>query len=884
MPVRSQTYETIRDQLDQQEQELNRELIRQQENQMRALQAAQNWAAQSASQNIQAAGQTFQLGFNNMMSDLNSMRSSMAPVLPMGYGMQAHGGSLMNMSLSQSAFGAMGWGAPNTMRRTEYQRMASNDFSQRVGHFAQEMPLSMGETALDLGMFALAQGRIGAVAQAMGASAGAAGWIGAGGAMLAAPMMMAPVYQATNLAREQFGAQSRIENMLFAQSYGRMSTDKRHNVATSLRQMIRGDESLNMQEGTELLAYATEGGMLNVNQEAEDYKKNYKKLLQSTKVIMQTFHQSVKEAVETMHEMKQAGFTDPGSMGYIMSSMASSGRSAGINPQQMLQIMQAGAQGAVNTNVGMQAAGEIAVSGTGLAALAVRAGATSEAELTRLTGRTGPESYQAVGIGMSRNITQMMSGGIGMRVMAAISNEAGGVDKGLLEKIQTGQMSIDSIMARGQETLSRWTEGGMSVQDQRKKLADAERTMGAEEQQDIAISLADAKIKSLGKTPTRELRRAWLKNAGMTDEAGLAGLLFRAENPGLVNKMKQDRELDMDDQALATYETRNSAYSLTTRALRGALTDEDRSNIKGKWYGAAIGNIGGASKGIYGEVETMIDFGHSISSSVENALGYSNKRYAGKLGLDDSVDNEDFFKTATKKGYKRSWFELLLAKESSVEASQKEGLNKLLNSNIDVISAQIKDVKDSVFSDEGQRKTLIDKVMGKVEGGSETSREYLRNVLESEFTSKDRAGGFTSKATTLATRADMLSRIDPIAEILRKHDDRGDPTAVRAALGALERQKAGGKPTKEMMAAAYEQLGKIDMSQGWDEGDQSAIKGFRQRAGEAAGLVKRINPEERTAESIKMKAMDSLPIIAKHLETMANQTPSGSRYGLITIG
>jgi hypothetical protein len=243
MPYRPEAYDNIRQQMDENEYNLTQQLQQSNQQQMLAIQAAQNWASQNAAQNMQAAQQTFHLGFNNMANDLGWLRSAVPPFGQGGFQSQQMPSSLMNMSLGQSVMGAVGgFGVPNNVRVNDWQRMSVHDLGNRAGNLAASAPISAVELGADLASFGFLFNRASAAATAAGITGWGATGVGMAAGAFGAGILAGPVYNATEYVREQVSTQARLENMLFSSSYGKMPQTQRAGLASGMRHAIRQDD------------------------------------------------------------------------------------------------------------------------------------------------------------------------------------------------------------------------------------------------------------------------------------------------------------------------------------------------------------------------------------------------------------------------------------------------------------------------------------------------------------------------------------------------------------------------------------------------------------------------------------------------------------------
>lgn len=551
--------------------EIDHHSMRQQMDQMRAaIGVSMQMQSPSMTQNVMGAVGAGSLGYNTLTSDLRSMGGGLAAMMPNPNAMMAP--SSINMSLSSSIMGSMGMGSPNTMYSRDYQKLASEDLKTRMSRTAASAGLSAAEFAVDWGPNIA----FGAAAIAAGGGAADAAWSGTFGlwnwgwkAGAGGMLGSAAVGYAAGKIKDQVGSQSRYENMLMASSRGKLGFGTRSAMARGMRETISDTAGIDFQGGAEVLAYGTEAGILKATQDTEEFGKNYKSLIKATQTIMKTFHQSIKDAVGTMAQMKQSGIFNIEEYGSNAMLMKARAEVAGISPGQMFGIQQQGAQMGRGT-IGAASGREASTFGVALAGGLVTSGAITQERLHEITGAGGAAGVAALGMGLTSGaISMLTANGAGVRIMAGLRGADGKLDKSFIDKLSKGDSAtVNELLMRGAGRISKLdaaTYKGQAMEDL--------KTLSVDENINLVLGMAKSKWDSLGKDPNKMNKfqmKEMLRVVGLTDEKDIELYSKIHENPELINRVRRSQRMKYTNNKLKNIKEEahwtNKLSTMTDRA------------------------------------------------------------------------------------------------------------------------------------------------------------------------------------------------------------------------------------------------------------------------------------------------------------------------------
>lgn len=289
-------------------------------------------------------------GINNMMSDVGRMVMPVSYTPPARVNVGFYGQYQQQTGFMSSMAGTLGFSGPGrSQMASDYMYNSASDFGERVGGGATGLATSVGGMGVGslMGRF-LGGGIVGGLA---GSFAG----------MAAAGVVMDAV-----------GQRREINNFLENSSYryvssgssmwdsrrGGMNSQARSQVTDMVRGMDIKDPFMSTEDLTMILQQGTQKGLFTGTQDMGDFKKKFKDLTETVKVVARTLNQTLEESMHTIKELKSIG-VDPNQASSVVGSAKMFGNMAGRTGGEMLNI---GLQGAelfrgtgVNMGIGAQA-------------------------------------------------------------------------------------------------------------------------------------------------------------------------------------------------------------------------------------------------------------------------------------------------------------------------------------------------------------------------------------------------------------------------------------------------------------------------------------------------------------------------------------------------
>lgn len=546
--------------------------------------AAMNLQSPYFSQNAVGVAQAGVAGFNTVMQDLSQARA----MLPSSNAFYDPG--MVHMGLGQSILGQMGIGTPSTMRFQAYQQLAREDFASRMAAAGAEVPLGLASFGARFGL-PLAAGATGYMA---GGASGAFTAI-AGIGLPAMGLAMAAGY-GVDAVRDQMRTQRRMESILYASSRGRMDRVTRSGVSTEIRRTLSADEALSADEGVELMAYATESGFLNTDQDIDDYTRKYKSLLKSVKKVMQTFHTSVKESVAVMAELRNAGVLDVSQIGTEAIITESRATLAGMSPGQMLGIRTSGARTGIGTRYGAELTGEVATMGTTLARRLMKTGALPEELVYNLTGESGAQGAAAMARGLTAGAAGFSASDLGLQLGAAALTSTGESDQDFINKFLTGKISPAEVALRAGR---RFAELG--APEARKRARDVMSRMSPEEAMMAPVMMAIGVLRNGQRPVTQANLKEVLMGTMRMDEAGAELASRMAGNLDQFSNIRQEDLNQLEDQAVSDALRKDNWYYSVSSTGAGLTADVATFFTRQGRRAGLLGEI--ASEAVFGRTD-----------------------------------------------------------------------------------------------------------------------------------------------------------------------------------------------------------------------------------------------------------------------------------------
>ena len=217
-------------------------------------------------------------------------------------------------------------------------------------------------------------------------------------------------------------------------------------IASTIRDVAGKDMLTNTRELTSIMEQGVQGGLFKAVQDAETFKKKFKELTSTLKVVARTMNTTLEGALPFLTEARKMGFwtpTDVMAAGTITRSAASAtGMSVAETQATMGQgaamARSIGANGMTGA-LGMQRS--LGMVGGGL-----RSGFISEQSIQEATGLQGPEAVREFSTTLQAGATRFAGSRQARWLLASMANKNyTGLDKGKLGAFMSGGLSVGDI-------------------------------------------------------------------------------------------------------------------------------------------------------------------------------------------------------------------------------------------------------------------------------------------------------------------------------------------------------------------------------------------------------------------------------------------------------
>lgn len=580
--------------------EIDHQSMRQQLDQMRsAVGVSMQLQSPSYTHNAMGMVGAGQLGFNTLTSDLRGMAGSLSSITP------SMAPSQINMGLSQSIMGVMGLGGSKTMHDEEYQRIAQRDLSSRLSRGVGGTLANTIEFGANWGPeigFAMAGYGTGGLGGAL-KGAGLGMWnMGMGWGALGMGTGMVASYAAGKV-KDQLKAQNRFENMIYSGSKGKVGYGKRSALARDMRQAVGETYGIDNNDGAEVLAYGTESGMLDATKSADEFGRKYKSLLKATQTIMKTFHQSIKDSVRMMGQLKNSGIFDIENMESNALLVKARSELAGLSTSNMFGLQQGAVQQGT-TIIGSKASGGAATLIASTIGGMFKSGAFTEKSVFDVTQKSGEAGRIAMASSATSAIIGSMNTGTGTKIMAGLMDADGNVDESRLDALKRGDPgALMNIVEAGSANASR--DGVRTTIWKAKR---AMKSLSAEDHIEMSVGRAKYHGRQMyGKKAMdaglNEGQFAAILEAkeGITDDAAQRYLYQVYRDPGIIERSKKKAAIESIMNKAKTIEE-NTGFWATADKMGsevGQYLAKPFVELNDSIHGIVSGAIGGDAEGSY---------------------------------------------------------------------------------------------------------------------------------------------------------------------------------------------------------------------------------------------------------------------------------------------
>lgn len=227
-------------------------------------------------------------------------------------------------------------------------------------------------------------------------------------------------------------------------------------IGQDLRSMAQqrgpGGETTNFEELGRLASNMGRMGMAEGVRSVKDFNEKFKQMLTSVKTIATELGTSLEEAQKVMASMKGSGvFSGQGAMA---SNMRAGSLAGGVSISEMSGMALIGSQisraygglGSSGAAAGVEALTQIGS--------ARKAGVINEQDIYNVTGLTGASGRRAFAQQNLQGDAQFFKGGLGRRMLAAVSGKDGKLDEEDVQAFLSGDVGTGETMRRAHENLS----------------------------------------------------------------------------------------------------------------------------------------------------------------------------------------------------------------------------------------------------------------------------------------------------------------------------------------------------------------------------------------------------------------------------------------------
>ncbi len=302
---------------------------------------------------------------------------------------------------------------------------------------------------------------------------GAGGMMGAvGGGLMGAGLVAAPMMAASYAGGQmmqgmqeqqalgaQLGQGFRHMNSMGGRGFSRQESFA---IGDQFRHMTDqrgpGGEFTTMDELGRLASNMGRMGMAQGVKNAKDFNEKFQTMMKSVKEIAESFSTSLEQAQQIMGSMRGSGVFGAEKQSMFAKGMRGAAVGGGVA---MEEVSQAASIGSTLSRAvgGRGRAGAVAgVRAIATVGGALGAGVLSEEDVYNSTGLTGAAGRQAMATNMLQGDAEFFKSGRGRQLLASIAKKDGSIDMEAVQKIQSGETSVqDTIAMRGDHlnTMSR---------------------------------------------------------------------------------------------------------------------------------------------------------------------------------------------------------------------------------------------------------------------------------------------------------------------------------------------------------------------------------------------------------------------------------------------
>jgi len=225
-------------------------------------------------------------------------------------------------------------------------------------------------------------------------------------------------------------------------------------MSSMMRDMSENDMFTGFDELTRTLDKTAQMGLFRGSQGIDEFKKKFKKTVDTLKDVAKVMHTSLDEAAGLMEGQRNQGFFSGQDISSSLMRTRMLAGASGMTTQEMQQIGQQGTM--MGRSMGMlgrtgsNAMKEMASN----TRLAMEMGVLSDEDVAEATGGlTGAAGAQALAARQMQSNGRFMKRGAGRAMLAGMWDQDGGVDKGMLDKVMAGDVSFAQVLSSGRKNI-----------------------------------------------------------------------------------------------------------------------------------------------------------------------------------------------------------------------------------------------------------------------------------------------------------------------------------------------------------------------------------------------------------------------------------------------
>lgn len=550
--------------------------------------------------------------------------------------------------------------APRSMYAYDYRMQASADFMERastglVGGGLMAAALAATPVLAPMG------GAVGSVLGAgvgglAGAPFGSAASLGLGRALtgvgrfagaLAAPLAVAGV--ASDLT-EHMAQQRQIRNYLEMSSFRfvgpnssmtdpimgtGMSMQARRQVADYMTEIDVADPFVDLKDLGRILRTSTELGLMHNTQDVDDFKRRFKEITESVKLVTKALNTTLEEGLSVMRDLRGIGVEDPARARQLIMGSEPLGRVAGRTTQEMVTAGLQGAEIFRGTGISM----DIGFQATQMNLAAVRAARDAGTLSQEAVAQAGGE--ESLAQRMTVRGLAFQQSAIGRGVMGAMwAGRGNELDLASINRMVQGDMSVPGLALQAARRMGSPRRLIEYQANQARLLSRFGEMFGGQANQIMQLSTAMTEAKYLQQQmPGLEREDAFrfvLQQQGMTEPE-------IESNIGLIRNAEEN--------------FRSNIAAADSSRIRG-LTEQSVSNmLLTRWYEKFV-------KDPYTGFKQAVTA--PLNRGIDN-LTVSFQKFGRRLA---GIETADLSDVEYKKGMMGSALDMVLAEDSNSEIAQ----------------------------------------------------------------------------------------------------------------------------------------------------------------------------------------------------------------------